>query len=166
MGSEQAHLHSKLPTRHEADTCRVFSWGKSLGLAVVAAVNGRGEVMVARDMQRNDGRDVGLMVRSGHLTPSPGIVPQLIDAWLKTLTTRYSFALATSLADVCVLCFHNMLTCHPPPRFLACFKILPHTELIQRRSEILQKPARVLQEAWHSLPKQRILDFSSSNLEF
>lgn len=38
---------------------RVSSQEKSAGLAVVAAVNDRGEVMAVRDTQRNDGRDVG-----------------------------------------------------------------------------------------------------------
>lgn len=137
VGPEQAQLRSKLLTSHAANTCGVSSWGKSSGLAVVAAVNGRGEVMAARDTQRNDGRDVGLIVRSGHLTPSPRIAPQLKDAWLKTLTTRCSFALATSLAEVRVLCFHNLLIHCPPSSFSAYFKNLPCTGLIQRHSDIL-----------------------------
>ena len=59
VGSEQAQLHSKSPTSCADDTCGVSSQGKSARLAVVAAIDGREEVMEAKDTQRNDGRDVG-----------------------------------------------------------------------------------------------------------
>jgi len=49
MESKQAQLRSNLPTRSAADMCGVSSWGKSLGLAVAAVVNGIGEVMAVRD---------------------------------------------------------------------------------------------------------------------
>lgn len=71
MGFEQAQLRSNFPPRRASDTCGVSSRGKSVGLVVVAAVNGRGEVMAVRYTQKNDGRDLGSTVRSGHLIPSP-----------------------------------------------------------------------------------------------
>ena len=36
-----------------------FQSGNIGGLAVMVAVNGRGKVMAVRDMQRNDGCDIG-----------------------------------------------------------------------------------------------------------
>lgn len=166
VGFEQAQLRSKLPTRRAADTCGVSSQGKSSGLKVVAAINDRGEVMAVRDTHRNDGYDVGSTVQSGHLIPSPRIAPQLKDAQLKTLTTCCSFVLVTSSDEVRILYFQNLLTHRLPLSFSACFKNLLRTGLVQRRSDILKKPTRVLQEVWHSFSEQGSLDFSSSNFEF
>jgi len=113
---------------------------KSSGLVVMAAVNGKGEVMVVRNTQRNYGHDVGSMVLSGHLIPSPRITPQLKYARMKLTPPSIHFSLATSSTGIRVLRFQKLLTNFPPPVFLPVFENLPRIGLDQRHSDILQEP--------------------------
>lgn len=115
---------------------------KSSGLVVVAAVNGRGEVMAVSIVQRNYGRDIGKMVCSDHLTPSPHVTPKLKDARLRRTPPSVHFDLQRPRPKYASATSQKLLTSCPPLDFLPVFKILPHIGLAQKCSDILQEPRR------------------------
>lgn len=138
---------------------------KSLRPVVVAAVNSRREVMAVRNTQRNYGHDVGSTVRSGHLIPSPRIVPQLIDAQLKLTPPSVHFSLATSSTEMRPS-LPKTVNQSSSTSFSTCFRESPTYRArseAQRHSTgtggvFYRKPCTAFwsREAW---------DFSSLNLE-
>lgn len=141
VGSEWAQLHSNFQRDTQPTHVECPLREKLSGLVVVAAVNGRGEVMAARDTQRNYGHDVGSMAQSDHLTPSPWITPQLKYSRLKLTPPSVHLHLQ-----------------HPQLKYVSsapetinqlsttvvstCSQESPHIMLTQKHRDILQEPGK------------------------